>query len=74
MSSASSHSQHPQKREVTVMFEPNRLESLVLQTAYRWVAPPIRKPLRRRPLGCPGERDSLRDARELRSSRERSVQ
>ena len=46
MSSASS--QRPQKREVMVMFEPNRMEPVVLQTAYRWVAPPLRKPLRHR--------------------------
>jgi hypothetical protein len=44
MSSASS--QRSQKREVMVMFEPNRMEPLVLQSAYRWVAPPVRKPLR----------------------------
>lgn len=62
MSSASSR--RPQKREVTVMFEPNRMESLVLQTAYSWVAPPIRKPLRPRPVPRPDETGSLRAARE----------
>jgi hypothetical protein len=46
MSSASS--QRSPRREVMVMFEPNRIEPLVLQTAYRWVAPPLRKPLRHR--------------------------
>jgi len=36
----------PRKLEVRVMFEPTRLEPLVLQTAYGRVAP-----LRRKPLG-----------------------
>jgi hypothetical protein len=43
MSRASSP--RPQKREVSVMFEPTRLEPAVLQTAYGWVAPAIRRPL-----------------------------
>ena len=46
MSSASS--QRPKNREVMVMFEPNRMEPLVLQSAYRRVAPPVRKALRHR--------------------------
>ena len=50
MSSASS--QRAQKREVIVMFEPNRMEPLVLQTAYRWVAPPLRKSLSHRLVPC----------------------
>jgi hypothetical protein len=50
MSSASS--QRSQQREVMVMFEPNRLEPLVLQSAYRWVAPPVRKPLIQRHVSC----------------------
>lgn len=64
MSSASS--QRPQQREVTVMCEPNRLEPLVLQAAYRWVAPPIRKPLRLRQCSVPrpDETGALHDARE----------
>jgi hypothetical protein len=43
MSRASSS--RPQKREVSVMFEPTRLEPEVLQTAYGWVAPVSRRPL-----------------------------
>jgi hypothetical protein len=66
MSSASA--QRPQKREVMVMFEPNRMEPLVLQSAYRWVAPPVRKPLRHRFV--PG---GARRARRV-TARERSAQ
>jgi hypothetical protein len=66
MSSASS--QRPQKREVMVMFEPNRMEPLVLQSAYRRVAPPARKPLR--PRLVPG---GARRARRI-TARERSAQ
>jgi hypothetical protein len=62
MSSASS--QRPQKREVMVMFEPNRMEPLVLQTAYRWVAPPLRKPLRHRLVPSGDAPGSPRVARE----------
>ena len=62
MSSASS--QRPQKREVMVMFEPNRLEPLVLQTAYRWVAPPLRKPLSHRLVASGNAPGSPRAARE----------
>jgi hypothetical protein len=64
----SASSQRPQKREVMIMFEPNRLEPLVLQTAYRWVAPPVRKPLRHHPV------PSLDTTGPLRDSRERSAQ
>jgi len=51
-----------------IMFEPNRLEPLVLQTAYRWVAPPVRKPLRHHPG------PSLDTTGPLRDTRERSAQ
>jgi hypothetical protein len=33
------------KLEVTVMFEPNRMTSTLLQSAYLHVAPVLRKPL-----------------------------
>jgi len=66
MSSVSS--QRPQRREVMVMFEPNRLEPLVLQSAYRRVAPPVRKPLRQR-LVPPRDVPSA-----PRAARERSAQ
>ena len=62
MSSASS--QRAQQREVTVMFEPNRLEPVVLQTAYRWVAPPLRKPLRHRLVPSGDAQGAPRAARE----------
>jgi hypothetical protein len=62
MSSASS--QRSQKREVMVMFEPNRLEPLVLQSAYRWVAPPLRKPLRQGLVSCGDTPGSPHAARE----------
>jgi hypothetical protein len=62
MSSASS--QRRQKREVTTMVEPSRMELLVLQTAYGWVAPPIRTLLGHCPVARLDETESLRAAEE----------
>jgi hypothetical protein len=66
MSRASSP--RPQKREVTVMFEPTRLESEVLQAAYGWVAPVSRRPLRS------SRSPSLEDTKARHDTQERSVQ
>lgn len=66
MSRASSP--RPQKLEVSVMFEPTRLEPEVLQTAYGWVAP-----VRRRPLRC-SRAPHLEETRARHDTRERSVQ
>ena len=62
MSSASSQRAH--QREVIVMFEPKRLEPLVLQSAYRWVAPPLRKSLRHRLVASGDAPGAPRAARE----------
>jgi hypothetical protein len=62
MSSASS--QRAQQQEVIVMFEPKRLEPLVLQTASRWGARPLRKPLRQRLVASGDAPGAPRAARE----------
>ena len=66
MSRASSP--RPQKLEVTVMFEPTRLEPEVLQTAYGWVALVSRRPLRY------SRSPSLEETRARHDTQERSVQ
>jgi hypothetical protein len=53
----------PRKLEVMVMFEPTRLEPLVLQTAYSWVAPIRGKPLNRRLAAPRADSDTPREAR-----------
>jgi len=61
---SSASSQRRQKREVTIMFEPSRMELIVLPTASGWVAPPIRTPLGHRRVARLDETESLRAAEE----------
>jgi hypothetical protein len=58
----------PPKLEIKVMFEPTRLEPLVLQTAYSWVAPIRGKPLNRRPAAPRTDPDVPREALALERS------
>jgi len=59
----------PKKREVIVMFEPNRMVSSLLQSAYWRVAPVRRRPLGSAPsaLAAPHPPDERADRRERRA-------